>query len=58
MIAQDFARVGVLASGSIATPYGGASTCAYAGKRPARARPAQSVQDTTFEKGKYLIESK
>ena len=41
MIAQDFARVRVLASGGIATPYGVASMCAHAGKRPARARPAQ-----------------
>ncbi len=38
MIAQDFARVGVLASGSIAVAYGAASTCAHAGKRQARAR--------------------
>ena len=32
MIAQDFARVGVLRSGSIATPYGVATMCAHAGK--------------------------
>ena len=38
MIAQDFARVGVLASGSIATAYVVASMCVHAGKRPARAR--------------------
>ena len=38
MIAQDFARVRVLASGSIAAAYGVASMCAHAGKRPARAR--------------------
>jgi len=41
MIAQDFARRRVLGSGSIATAYGVATTCAHAGKRPARARPAQ-----------------
>ena len=41
---QDFARERVLGSGSIATPYGVATTmCTHAGKRPARARPAQFV---------------
>ena len=31
MIAQDFARVRVLGSGSIAMPYGVATACAHAG---------------------------
>ena len=38
MIAQDFFRVRVLASGNIAAAYGVASMCPHAGKRPARAR--------------------
>ncbi len=58
MIAQDFlvhmreaspsrspaeGSVRVLASLKHSPAYGGASMCAHAGKRPARARPAQSV---------------
>ena len=50
MIAQDFAPVRVLASGSIATPYGGASMCGHGGKRPARAWPAQFVPGRTSDK--------
>ena len=38
MIAQDFFRVRVLASGSIAAAYVAASMCPHAEKRPARAR--------------------
>ena len=38
MIAQDFFRARVLASGSIAVAYGAASTCAHTEKRPTRAR--------------------
>ena len=52
MIAQDFFRVRALASGSIAMPYGVVSTCAHAKKRPARARPAQSVPARNSEKRK------
>ena len=38
MIAQDFFRVRVLASGSIAAAYVAASMCPHAEKGPARAR--------------------
>ena len=60
MIAQDFARVGVLASTSIAVAYGAASMCVHAGKRQARARqrgllPARtSKTDCTLLKRKEL----
>ena len=72
MIAQDFlvhmreaspsrspaeGSVRVLASLKHSPAYGGASTCAHAGKRPARARPAQSVPGKTSKKRRYLIET-
>ena len=56
MIAQDFSRVSVLGSGSIATPYGVATMCAHAGKRPARVRPAQFASGRIFEIWDYLLE--
>ncbi len=55
MIAQDFARRRVLGSGSIATAYGVATTCAHAGKRPARARPAQFVSGRSSENANNLL---
>ena len=60
MIAQNFARVRVrvLTSGSIAMPYGVASMCAHAGKKPARARPAPFVSGRIFEKPAHMIEEK
>ena len=72
MIAQDFlvhmreaspshspaeGSVRVLASLKHSPAYGGESMCAHAGKRPARARPAQSVPGRTSKKPRYLIET-
>ena len=56
MIAQDFFRVRVLASGSIAAAYVVASTCPHAEKRPARGAAAQLVSGANVADGTYLIE--
>ena len=73
MIAQRFCQRARVRERKHSPAYGVASMCAHAGKsapqtapsaptvaRPhcARARAAQSVPGTTFEKAKYLIEGK
>ena len=55
MIAQDFFRVRVLASGSIAVAYGAASTYAHTEKRPARARQHSLVPARTSKMGRTSL---
>ena len=50
MIAQDFARVRVLASGSIATAYGGAEHVRARGQKTSEGAAAQSVLALTSKR--------
>ena len=56
MIAQDFARVRVLASGSIAAAYGGAEHVRARGQKTSEGAAAQSVSRRTRTKRMHLIE--
>ena len=58
MIAQDFFRVRVLASGNIAAAYGVASMSPHAGIKTSEGAAAPFANGTNVENGTYLIETK